>query len=324
MSNLLVPRRILFITSTRIGDAVFSSGLLDYLVRSYPDHKITIVCGPLCASLFEGVPTLERIIALNKEKWNRHWWKLWKLVVPLRWDIVVDLRNSLVSRLVRANHVYSHGSHIDKTLPKPAQNAQIMGLSEIPLPRLYLSKSQQERARFLVPDGAPVLGIGPTSNWIGKTWPIDRYKDVAARLLGEGGLCEGWRLAVFAAPGEEKEAYALLNSVPEVQRIDVIAKGTPGEAAAALARCNLFLGNDSGLTHCAAAVGVPTLGLYGPSFPDIYAPSGLRAHHVRTPESSAELINFSGYDPKTLKHNLMESLSVEEVLRGVAELMQRP
>jgi heptosyltransferase-3 len=147
MSNLLVPRRILFITSTRIGDAVFSSGLLDYLVRSYPDHKITIVCGPLCASLFEGVPTLERIIALNKEKWNRHWWKLWKLVVPLRWDIVVDLRNSLVSRLVQANHVYSHGSHIDKTLPKPAQNAQIMGLSEIPLaPPLSLEVSTRAGA----------------------------------------------------------------------------------------------------------------------------------------------------------------------------------
>jgi heptosyltransferase-3 len=100
----------------------------------------------------------------------------------------------------------------------------------------------------------------------------------------------------------------------------LIAKGSPGDAAAAIARCDFYIGNDSGLMHCAAAAGVQTLGLFGASYSHIYGPYGEHAHLVRTPETFDELIDFEGYDPKTLKRSLMTTLSVDTVKEKLKSL----
>ena len=57
--------KILFITSTRIGDAVLSTGLLDHLVRTYPDAKVTVACGPHASPLFAAAPNLERVLPMR-------------------------------------------------------------------------------------------------------------------------------------------------------------------------------------------------------------------------------------------------------------------
>lgn len=315
--------KILFITSSRIGDAVLSSGLLNYIEQSYPDAKVTIACGPLAVSLFEGYPLLAQIIPLKKEKHNKHWIKLWKRVVGARWDLVIDLRDSAVSRLVRAKRRYIFGKHIDKAQHKAAQNAAVMKLADVPAPKLWFSSAQKEKALELIPEGGPVLAIGPTANWIGKTWPADRFIEVLKFMIDEGGLMAGARVAVFGAPGEEEGAYEVFNALPEELRLDLIAKGAPGEAAAAIARCDFYLGNDSGLMHCAAAAGIPTFGVFGPSYPHIYAPYGGHATFARTPETFDELIDFEGYDPKTLDHSLMMSLTVDAVKAKITEMFEK-
>lgn len=315
--------RILFITSTRIGDAVLSTGLIDHLYKTCPDAKFTIVCGKLPASLFTGVPGLEKLIVLQKKSFKRHWIELWKEVAGTKWDIVVDLRNSAVSRLIRAKQKFIHGPHIDESLHKAEQNAQVMKLETVPAPRLWLTPEQKSKAATLVPDMVPVIGVGPTANWIGKTWPAERFIEVIEDLTKPGGFYPGAAVAVFAAPGEEIEAYKVLNSVHEARRINVIAKGDPGTAAAALARCKFYIGNDSGLMHCAAAAGVPTFGLFGASYAHIYAPWGPHTAYARTPETFDELTNFPGYDPKTLDHTLMGTLTVQTVLDKIRDFHTR-
>lgn len=309
------PMKILFITSSRIGDAVLSTGLLDKMVRDHPESEVTVACGPLVVSLFEGCPQVRKIIPLKKEKHNAHWLKLWRQVAGTRWDMVVDLRNSAVSRLIFARKRHIFGKHINKALHKVEQNAAVMGLSAAPpAPRLWFTQAQTQKAEALIPPGADkVLGVGPTANWIGKTWPVERFIEIVRFMTEEGGPMEGARVAVFGAPGEEADAYRLFETIPEERRLDLIAKGSPGEAAAALSRCDFYIGNDSGLMHCAAAAGVPTIGLFGASYPHIYRPWGPHADYVRTPESFDELTDFEGYDPKTLDRSLMTSLSVEAV-----------
>jgi heptosyltransferase-3 len=313
--------KILFITSSRIGDAVLSTGLLNHIEQTYPHAKVTIACGPLAVSLFEGFPLVERVIGMKKEKRSKHWIKLWKQVVGTRWDMVVDLRDSAVSRLVRAGERHIFSKHIDKCAHKVLQNASVMGLATPPAPKMWFTDAQVEKAAALIPDGAPVLGIGPTANWIGKTWPVERFIEIADFMTGKGGPMEDARVAVFGAPGEEAEAYKLYETIPEDRRLDLIAKGSPGDAAAALARCDFYIGNDSGLMHCAAAAGVKTLGLFGASYSHIYGPYGDHAAFVRTPESFDELIDFEGYDPKTLKRSLMTTLSVDTVKEKLKSLV---
>lgn len=312
--------KILFITSTRLGDAVLSMGLLDHMLKTVEDPKFTVVCGNLPSSLFEGLPNLEKLIILKKQKYNKHWYQLWKIVASTKWDIVVDLRNSIVSRLIFADKKFIHGNQKGH---KAEQNAKVMNLSSVPLPVLFPTLAQLQKARELIPDGGPVLGVGPTANWIGKTWPAQNFIEVIKSLTSENGVLPNARVAVFAAPGEEKDAYEVLNSVPENRRLDVIAKGTPGEAAAALARCALYIGNDSGLMHCAAAAGVPTFGLFGASYVDIYGPYGAKTAYAHTPESYDALTDFPGYSAKTLKHSLMTSLTVETVLAKLDAFLKK-
>src|SRR5262252_4865830 len=94
---------ILFVTATRIGDAVLSTGLLSYLVDRYPDARFTIAAGRVAAPLFEAVPRLERILVIDKRHYGLHWLDLYAHVAPRRWDLVVDLRGSALAWLLRAD-----------------------------------------------------------------------------------------------------------------------------------------------------------------------------------------------------------------------------
>ncbi len=306
---------ILFITASRIGDAVLSSGLLSYMAQNYPNAKVTIACGPLAVSLFEGFDNVDAIIPLKKRKYNGHWIDLWCKTVGKRWDLVVDLRNSAVSRLVFANKRRIFGKYVDKTAHKVLQNAQVMGLRDHPpAPVLHFTPDQIQKVQNIIgpKTSQGLIGIGPAANWIGKTWPVERFIEIVQRLIVDGGAFEGSQVAVFGAPGEEEVCYQLYESLPDGQRIDAIAKGSPGEAAAMLSLCDFYLGNDSGLMHAAAACGVPTFGLFGPSYPHLYAPWGAHTAYVRTPETFDELIDYPGYTPQTAPC-LMGSLSVEKV-----------
>lgn len=313
-------KKILFITATRIGDAIFSMGLMNHLTATYPDARITVACGPLVTGFFEPIPQVERVITLKKEKRAGHWRKLWRQVAFTRWDIVIDLRNSAVSRLIWGNKKYIFGNHINQQRHKVEQNAEVMALPYTPPPRLWFSEDTLRKARELVPDGGPVLGVGPAANWIAKTWPSDRFIELLKILTGEGGILPGARIAVIAAPGEEAQARPVLESIPADRRIDLIAKGRPELAAACIARCAFFVGNDSGLSHSAAAANVPTLGLYGPSWPHIYSPYG--QGFVATPKNFAQLIDYPGYNSKTAPC-LMEGLTVDTVAAAAHDVFTR-
>ena len=309
---------ILFITSNRLGDAVLSTGLLNHILANYPDAKVSVACGPLPETIFMGYPALAEIIPFKKEKHNKHWLRLWSRVVRQRWDMVIDLRNSAVSRLIPARRRFVYGNHIDQKLHKVRQAAATMRLdvANPPAPKLWFTDDQIARAKSFIPDGNPVLGVGPTANWAGKTWPADRFIDVVRALTSAKGIMGGARVAVFAAPGEEAQAQPVFDSIPADRRIDLIARADPGTAAACLARCALYVGHDSGLMHCAAASGVPTVGLFGPSWPHLYGPWGDHVTYIATPENYDQLIDFPGYDSKTCG-SLMTTLKVDDVLTHI-------
>lgn len=315
--------KVLFITSTRLGDAILSTGVLEHLHQNYPQAKVQVVCGPLPQTLFEGFPNVVKIIPLKKEKYHGHWRKLWSQVVGTKWDMVIDLRDSAVSRLIFAKKRYIFSKHIDKTQHKVIQAAQVMGVSEPPAPKLYFTFAQHQFADDLIPKDKIVIGVGPSANWIGKTWDAARFIEIIAWLRGEESVFPNAHVAVFAAPGEESQARPVLDSVPAEYRIDGIAKGNPAEVAAALSRCDFYIGNDSGLMHAAAAAGVKTVGLFGPSYPHLYAPYGEHTTYAQTPESFDELIDFEGYSAKTLQHSLMDSLSVDAVKKKITEFLKK-
>ncbi|MEO0393930.1 MAG: glycosyltransferase family 9 protein [Pseudomonadota bacterium] len=283
---------ILFITSNRLGDAVLSTAVLAALLDEHPQARLTIACGPLPAPLFATMPNRPRLIPMPKRRYGGHWWRLWREVARERWDIVVDLRDSAVSRLVRARKRL-----IFRALPDSAgrhkvdQFAERLKLPTPLMPRLWFSDSQISAAReHMQPEKGPILAVGPAANWAGKEWPMDRYQALIDKLTASDGPLPQARVAVSAAPNERQQAIAAWDRVPEDRQIDLMRNTDPAFAAACLTHVDLYVGNDSGLMHIAAAVGVPTVGLFGPSDDRIYAPYGPRTTWVRSPISKAELI----------------------------------
>jgi ADP-heptose:LPS heptosyltransferase len=267
--------RILFVTSNRLGDAVLSTGLLDHLIRAHPAARITVVCGPVAEGVFARMPNRERTIVLDKRPYSLHWLPLWAGAATTLWDLVVDIRGSALAWMVptrrRAVMRRRSGHKID-------QLGAVLDLAPAPLPVMWTAAADRTRAAALLPAGHTLIGLGPTANWQRKTWPADRYAALF-RALATGPL-PGATAVVFAGPGDAERAMAapLLAALPDA--IDLVSRLSLPEAAACLARCTLFVGNDSGLMHLAAAAGAPTLGLFGPTPAHEYAPAGPRAAAV--------------------------------------------
>lgn len=311
--------RLLFITATRIGDAVLSTGILGHLVRAHPGLRVTVACGPAAAGLFAHVPGIERVVAMEKRPLAGHWFGLWRQALGARWDIAIDLRGSALTGFVRAGQrIVRRGGR--RGMHRVAELGALLGLDPPPLPVAWTSAEERAAAARRIPPGAPVIGLGPTANWPGKVWPAERFVALFDALATTP--LAGARAAIFAGPGaaERAAAEAVLRALPQRRVIDLAGSLSLTEAAACLARCDLYVGNDSGLMHLAAASGAPTLGLFGPSPPEEYAPAGPRAGFVRTPETMAELIARPGYDHRTTG-TLMGSLSVERVAEAARALL---
>lgn len=314
--------KILFITATRIGDAVLSSGLLTELVARYPRAAITVACGPAAAPLFDAAPHVERIIVMNKRKWAGHWFDLWRICIrqPWGWGMVLDLRGSIIGQclLARRRRVYrgaTGGRHRLYGL------AKTLRLSQPPPPCLWTDAGHESEAARLIPEGGPVLALGPTANWAGKIWAPENFVELANRLTAQGGILPGARIAVFGAADERDLARPVIEALAEERLIDLVGGAGLATAAACLGRCALYIGNDSGLMHMAAAAGAPTLGLFGPSRDEIYAPWGPHTAVARTEIPYEELFP-PNYDHRTTG-SLMGSLTVDAAESAARDLWER-
>jgi ADP-heptose:LPS heptosyltransferase len=94
---------------------------------------------------------------------------------------------------------------------------------------------------------------------------------------------------IVGGPDDRQAALALRTAVPRERLIDLAGRESLLVSYAALQRARLFIGNDSGLMHLAAAAGAPTLGLFGPSDERLYAPWGPKARTLRGPRSFEEI-----------------------------------
>jgi heptosyltransferase III len=312
--------RILFVTATRIGDAVLSTGLLSYLVERFRDARVTVAAGPLAAPLFAAVPGLERLLVVDKRRWSLHWPALYARVAGRRWDLVVDLRGSGLAWILRAGErrVMAKG---DAGEHRVQQLARLFRLDPPPSPVLWTAPRHEQAAGALVPPGPPVLAIGPAANWRGKEWRAARFAELARRLVTSDGPLAGARVAVMAAAHERAQALPVLAAMPAERTIDLVGATDLLTAAAVLRRCALFIGNDTGLMHIAAAAGTPTLGLFGPSPVEQYAPWGSCTAVVRTATPREALIG-PGFDHRTTD-TLMDSLSVDMAEAAAHALWRR-
>ncbi|MCC9620200.1 glycosyltransferase family 9 protein [Thalassospira sp. MA62] len=313
--------RLLFITSNRLGDAVLSTSVLRHYVETHPGIRVTVACGPVAAPIFRAVPGLERIIEMPKQKRGRHWWQLWKSVVLNWWNIIVDLRGSATAYVLPGwKRVVLSGN--DDDVHRVTQMARMIGRSDALYPKVWTDKKHQDRAKALLPDdGRKVLAIGPSANWGGKTWAADRFVELIKRIRAKDGLLPEAHVLLVGAPNERDAAKPVIDALAQDDRTVIFGDEDLLTVQACLERSDLYIGNDSGLMHMAAAAGIPTLGLFGPTREENYGPCGPIAAHVRTDMSHHEI--WSSGATWRSHDSLMGSLSVDKVVTAATQLLAR-
>jgi len=311
--------KILFITSNRLGDAVLSTSILDALGQHDAQAELTVACGEIPAPLFKEWPGLRELIILKRKPFLGHWFSLWKKIAFQSWDVVVDVRGSALAYCVRAKQrfVWRSKSTFDHRVE---QLASMMRLKSVPYPQIYFSQERHQHLQAYFQDKHPVIAIAPTANWIGKEWPHESFLKLIKDITSPTGILPQARIAVFSAPEERSRIKDFLTQIPSEQLIDCAGNLELLDIAAFFSRCHLFIGNDSGLMHLAAATGSPTFGLFGPSLDQLYAPYGRKTGYIRTPETYEVL---KKRQQKGDQGSLMTTLTVENVAEALEQFWKR-
>jgi heptosyltransferase-3 len=309
------PQRILFVTATYLGDAIISTSVLETLRAQYPQAQFTIACGGVAAPIFQAFPNLEQLYVLRKHKAGLHWLKLWWSCVNNHWDMVVDLRGTGLSYFLctKARKVWKSSGNT--TQLRVQQMAAFMGLDKPAPCKIFVTAEHRKKAKALLPKKGPVLMLSPAANWDKKCWPGENFLELAKQLTAKNGLLPHAAIGILGSPDQRSELLPMLHAFPKEQQIDITGNVDLLTLAACLEQTDLFVGNDSGLMHLAAAMGTPTLGLFGPSRPEVYGPFGPRAAYAQVPRTYEDVMGAAEQG-----QNLMGLLTVEDVLKACKDL----
>jgi hypothetical protein len=144
--------------------------------------------------------------------------------------------------------------------------------------RLILPGNPEEDEIPELPGLGPWMAVAPGSGHPLKNWPLSHYYTLTRDLTWQHGL----RMAWLAGPAEAR-LLPFLKGLAGASGHVVLANLSLPRVAAAISRCCLYVGGDSGLTHLAAALGVPVLALFGPTDPRVWAPQGKRVRVLTGP-----------------------------------------
>lgn len=150
--------------------------------------------------------------------------------------------------------------------------------------------------------------MNPGAGWGAKQWPAERYGQVAQALA-----VHNIKTLVNAADGEETLARAVENAS---NGNAFVVSSTIGQLIALTRRARLFLGGDTGPLHLAAALGVPVIGLFGPTDPARTGPFGTKAAVLRHPESETTFSHHKDPDEGLLKITAEEAIAAARRLLG--------
>lgn len=190
-----------------------------------------------------------------------------------------NLRRAGVKNFLPAYAKLDDSEHAARQLARPLQSLALYLEDHA----ATIHPSEEDRAfaaAFLGAITGPVIAIHPGSGSAKKNWPIERWRELGACLLARDRSA---RLLLVGGEADAAQLAALTHAWPrgEVQ----IARDLPlPSLAAVFARCALFLGHDSGISHLAAAVGTRCVLLFGPTDPEIWAPGNTGVRIVLAPE----------------------------------------
>ncbi len=283
--------RILVIRGGAIGDFILTLPAIGALRQRWPSARLEILGYPRIAALADGRYYADAVRSIDAAAMARFfvpeadldpslsdYFASFDIVLSYLYDpddiFSANLGRAGVTRLLRASakpdreHAAAHfarplaelGLHADPAHPRLFPNAADRAFAE-----------QFLTLNFSLSTLHSLVAIHPGSGGEHKVWPADRWAAVIHKLREEAGC----NILLIGGEADDiaRRTLAPFN-LPAAWSLPL------PQLAAVLERCALFAGHDSGITHLAAAVGIPTLALFGPTSPDVWGPLGPRTRVV--------------------------------------------
>ncbi len=295
--------RVLLLKLDHIGDFVLALPALQALRQGMPDAEITLVCGPWNRAMAERSGVADHVLefaamaassaSLHRPEPAAQAAAFAQLLAPLgQFHLAVDFRHeaetrpllALVPAVVRAGFVApgAAGAALHIALPNAERISRPLH-AEVRLAMLAGTvlaalRPAPNPAACLVgpatpPHPGPYAVLVPGAGAPIRTWPEERLAEVAAGLLAEHGL----GLVVLGGEAERPAAARLAAGLPPGALTDLTGRLPLAEAPAVLAGARLVVGMDTGITHLAARLGVPTVSVFsGVARREVWQPTGPR------------------------------------------------
>ncbi len=286
LKNEINPKSIVVRMPNWIGDLVMATPVLEELKQHFPYAKITVMCLKTNALLLKNNKYIDEIFSFEKcSIFSKKAALLIKELKEKKFDLGILLTNSFSSayfffkakikkRVGYKAHFRGFLLNVKKTLPKKKQHLvltyldllQSINIEGKALPQIFLDESAKEKAKKILFDAGykneKILGINPFAAYgSAKCWPFENFKKLAEILSKEGYFL------LFFGSKNEKAA-----SLKGQSLINLIGQTNLEELAALISACDLFLTNDSGPMHIAAALRVPLIALFGSTDENITGP----------------------------------------------------
>ncbi len=298
------PQRILIYKPDHLGDVLLATPALRAIRQRYPSAEIRIVVGAWAQQLLQNNPDVDGVIAYNSKKFVRgttqptslrqalsvlQGWKP-DLVLSLRDDWAM-LRASIVNRTARVDRgtvQWREWVNRKKTSRPKRHETELLWETLAPLgivpqriDRLLYFVSQEERiwaSNLLQESGIRThfVALHPGASTKFKEWEPERFAAVARQLTKQWG---GVQLVLVGSPEEQEEGARLAELLSDLQPVNLSGKLQLRQTAAVIEQASIYIASDGGMMHIASAMGVATVGLFGPGYGDVFHPVG---DHVRT------------------------------------------
>jgi heptosyltransferase-3 len=285
--------QILVIRGGAIGDFIVTLPVLAALRQQFPAARIEIVAYErvadlaLRSGLADGWRPIESrglagFFARNgvlEPEWQDYF-AGFPIIVSHLFDpdeiFQTNVRKSCQGQFLQSIHRPDEKSavHVTEQLLKPLERLAIFDAD--PEPKLTLGTSDQKHSRL--------IAIHPGSGSESKNWPIARWQELLAKLVaGRDG-----HFLVIGGEADHARLGPIAAIIPEDRRT-VLVNRPLVEVAAALSQAGFFIGHDSGITHLAAAVGLPGAALWGATHDQVWRPRNALFRVLRHPEGLAHL-----------------------------------
>lgn len=330
--------RILVRGTNWLGDAVLTTPALLALRSGFPHARIALLVRPAVAELLQNHPAVDELILYRDPGPHARLGGKLALSRQLsrgRYDLAVLFQNAFeaaaITALAGIPNRYGYATDgrwflLTHRVPMPPglrRRHQVeyylellrpLGIPVDPVaPTLRTTPEEDAAARALlselgIPSGRTLIGLNPGSTYgAAKRWIPERYAEVAARLAAE----HDGHVLIFGGPSEEP----LGSSIAGIMRSSVTVlsgRTTVRQMMAMIKQCRVFLTNDTGPMHIAAALRVPLVAIYGPTDPITTAPFGKGHELIRKPvDCSPCLLRECPID-----HRCMEGIGSDEVYRA--------